>query len=449
MNKLNQLKEKKEDFLWNKAINLVIGGCGLLSKRPTRYNSANWPSYYKNAKGLKIQSINNKWYRDFSEFSIGCNILGYVPKEHHILLRKLHKSPPLTTLLSPEEAFLAEDLNNFLNTNNLWRFTRGGGEALSLAIRYARAISNSDKVLVCGYHGWHDWYLASNLSSNNNLDSTFLKGLNPVGVPKFLENSSYCPQKLDKKSIKELVSKNQIKIMVIEAARYEYLNKEISDFIKIFQDKGGIVIADEVTSGFRVEKKLAVTKLDIKPNIIVLGKGLGAGWSIAAVGCNYAYKNKLENVFASSTFWTEQSGLIAGRLTIKRLKNWDNFYELLYKNSSSLRKNILNAFNQSRIELKINTLKTMISYSFKFNNFDQRESSALLIDALVKENYLTSSTIYPTICHVERENKKFYKYLSKSLSELEFNSKNSYPKLKDYLLSLGQLERGFSRTQSL
>ena len=67
--------------------------------------------------------------------------------------------------------------------------------------------------------------------------------------------------------------------------------------------------------------------------------------------------------------------------------------------------------NQSKIELKINTLKTMISYSFKFNNFDQIESSALLIDALVKKNYLTSSTIYPTICHVERENKKFYKYL--------------------------------------
>ena len=75
-------------LLWNKAINLVVGGCGLLSKRPTRYNSSNWPSYYKSAKGIKIKSIDNKWNKDFSEFSIGCNIFGYKPNEHNILLRK-------------------------------------------------------------------------------------------------------------------------------------------------------------------------------------------------------------------------------------------------------------------------------------------------------------------------------------------------------------------------
>ena len=100
------MNPENKQILWNKAIDLVIGGCGLLSKRPTRYNSKNWPSYYQAAKGIKIQSINKNWYKDYSEFSIGCNIFGYKPKEHNIILRKLKKSPPLTTLLSPRNLIL-------------------------------------------------------------------------------------------------------------------------------------------------------------------------------------------------------------------------------------------------------------------------------------------------------------------------------------------------------
>ncbi len=443
------MKEENKQILWNKAINLVIGGCGLLSKRPTRYNSKNWPSYYHAAKGIKIQSINKNWYKDFSEFSIGCNIFGYQPKEHHMILRKLKKSPPLTTLLSPEEPYLAEDLNRFLNTNKLWRFTRGGGEALSLAIRFARSITKTDKVLVCGYHGWHDWYLATNISSKTNLDQAFLKGLDPVGVPKKLSESTFTPTNLDKDSIEKILLKEKIKIIVIEAARYEYLSDEISKLIKEFKKQGGIIVADEVTSGFRVEKKLAIKKLGINADIVVLGKGLGAGWPIAAVGCDYRHKIRLEKVFASSTFWTEQSGLLAGRLTLKRLEKWDDFYLKLNKNSNLLRESLIQCFNKSNIDLNINSLPTMITYKFNFNDIDERESSALLIDSMVKKGYLTSSTIYPTICHSERENKIFCKNLFNTLNEIIFEINNNPSQVKHYLKSLGHLERGFSRTQSL
>ena len=443
------MTEPNNQPLWNNAINLVIGGCGLLSKRPTRYNSSNWPSYYKSAKGIKIKSIQNKWYKDYSEFSIGCNLLGYRPKEHHLILKKLQRTPPLTTLLSPDEPHLAEDLNLFLNTNKLWRFTRGGGEALSLAIRYARAITNTDKVLVCGYHGWHDWYLASNLSSNSNLDETFLKGLEPVGVPKYLKDSAFTPSKLDKNSIQKILNENKIKILFIEAARYEYLTDEITNSIKEFQQAGGLIVADEVTSGLRVEKKLAVYKLGINPDIVVLGKSLGAGWPIAAVGCNYIHKNRLEDVFASSTFWTEQSGLLAGRLTIKRLYNWDRFYEKLFQNASSLRENFIRSFDRSNVDIKINSLPTMISYKFNFLDFDDRESSALFIDRLVNKGYLTSSTIYPTICHSNRENILFCKNVLNTLKELNLKIKDSSNNVRNHLKSLGYLERGFSRTQSL
>ena len=159
--------------------------------------------------------------------------------------------------------------------------------------------------------------------------------------------------------------------------------------------------------------------MGINPDIVVLGKSLGAGWPIAAVGCNYIHKTRLEDVFASSTFWTEQSGLLAGRLTIKRLYNWDRFYEKLFQNASSLRENFIRSFDRSNIDIKINSLPTMISYKFNFLDFDERESSALFIDRLVNKGYLTSSTIYPTICHSNRENILFCKNVLNTLKELE------------------------------
>ena len=91
----------------------------------------------------------------------------------------------------------------------------------------------------------------------------------------------------------------------------------------------------------------------------------------------------------------------------------------------------------------------MMTYKFNLNHFDERESSALLIDYMVNKGYLTSSTIYPTICHSERENRIFCKKILNTLTELKFEINNSTNQVKDNLRSLGHLERGFSRTQSL
>ena len=125
---------------------------------------------------------------------------------------------------------------------------------------------------------------------------------------------------------------------------------------------------------------------------------------------------------------------MAGRLTIKRLYNWDKFYEKLFQNSSSLRENFIRSFDRSNIDIKINSLPTMISYKFNFFDFDERESSALFIDRLVNKGYLTSSTIYPTICHSDRENKLFCKNVLNSLKELNLEIKDSSINVRNHLI---------------
>ena len=67
------------------------------------------------------------------------------------------------------------------------RFARSGGEANSISIRIARAATEKDKIAICGYHGWHDWYLSANLKNNNQLDNHLLPELNAKGVPQALK----------------------------------------------------------------------------------------------------------------------------------------------------------------------------------------------------------------------------------------------------------------------
>ena len=64
------------------------------------------------------------------------------------------------------------------------RFARTGGEANSIAIRIARAACSKDNIAICGYHGWHDWYLSANLNTDDNLSEHLLPGLNPKGFQK-------------------------------------------------------------------------------------------------------------------------------------------------------------------------------------------------------------------------------------------------------------------------
>ena len=92
---------------------------------------------------------------------------------------------------APEDSFseLAERLVELHPWADMVRLARSGGEANAVAIRIARAASGRDKVAICGYHGWHDWYLSANLGAEKGLDGHLLPGLEPNGVPRATQNA--------------------------------------------------------------------------------------------------------------------------------------------------------------------------------------------------------------------------------------------------------------------
>ena len=436
--------------LWNQALEVVLGGCGLLSKRPTRYSSRTWPTYMKESKNIFIKSIDNNIYTDFTEFSIGCCLLGYRSKSHNAILQLLRRQSPLSTLLSPYEPELASRLNEFLDETRVWKFCRGGGEALAITARLARAISMNTRILVCGYHGTHDWYLSSNLNNKDGLGQIFIKGITPDGIPNEYAGTTITISELNSTKIAEAIQCHSPGIIFFEACRYKLLDQDSVELLISFQQAGGILVADEVTSGFRFKNKLATFECGITPDFVVLGKSLGNGYAISAVGALKKYNSSLQLCFLSSTYWTESIGLKAGILTLEAFGDWNKFYTKLSDNGQLIRDTIHTSFSSSGIAIAINDISTMINFEIKpQKGFTSIELRTLMINRMLKSGYLFSTTIYPSIMHTPYYTRRFGIALSRVCSQLSHDiAKNSFL-LREELHEIGPVEQGFSRTQKL
>ena len=99
----------------------------------------------------------------------------------------------MTSLNCPDEVYLANKLINIHPWADMVKFTRSGGEANAVAIRVARCSTSRHKVAICGYHGWHDWYISANINKTDKLSNHLLEGIGHLGVPDFLEKT-VCPR---------------------------------------------------------------------------------------------------------------------------------------------------------------------------------------------------------------------------------------------------------------
>ena len=175
--------------LWLKAEKIIPGGNGLLSKRPDRYLPKLWPTYFSKSKGINIWDLENNKYLDMAQMGMGTCILGYANSEVDQKVKNIINKGVNSTLNCPEEIQLASKILKYDKFADQVKFAKGGGEAMAIAVRLARAKTGKDVVAFSGYHGWHDWYLATNLKNKESLSDHLLPGLEPLGVPKKLKNS--------------------------------------------------------------------------------------------------------------------------------------------------------------------------------------------------------------------------------------------------------------------
>jgi len=307
----------KGQDLWKTAKTVIPGGNMLLSKRPEMFLPEQWPAYFSKAAGCRVWDLDGREYIDMSIMGIGCNTLGYGRPEVDDAVKRTVDLGNMATLNAPEEVELAQRLIALHPWADMARFARSGGEANAIAIRIARAASGKDGVALCGYHGWHDWYLASNLGDESKLAGHLLPGLSPNGVPKSLRGSvfTFNYNKLDE--LQALIKKEEIGVIKMEVSRnYDPDPGFLVSVRKLADQHNIILIFDECTSGFRQAFGGLHKVYGVDPDMAVFGKALGNGYAVTGVIGKRDIMEAAQNTFISSTFWTERIGSVAALATL-------------------------------------------------------------------------------------------------------------------------------------
>lgn len=313
--------------LWQRAKRVIPGGNMLLSKRPEMFLPNQWPAYFSKAKGCKVWDLDGKEYIDMSIMGIGTNTLGYGHPEVDEAVMRVVQAGNMSTFNCPEEVYLAENLIGLHPWADMARFARSGGEANAIAIRIARAASGRDKVAICGYHGWHDWYLSANLGDEKGLDGHLLPGLEPKGVPGNLRGTvfPFNYNRLDE--LEALVNTHDIGVIKMEVVRNMGPEDDFLHHVrKLATQRGIVLIFDECTSGFRETFGGLHKKYGVEPDMAMFGKALGNGYAITATIGRREIMEATQSTFISSTFWTERIGPSAALKTLEvmeREKSWE------------------------------------------------------------------------------------------------------------------------------
>jgi glutamate-1-semialdehyde 2,1-aminomutase len=409
-NKINS--GDKSNQLWLHANKVIAGGNSLFSKRPDVYIPNKWPTYFVKAKGCHIIGLNEKKYLDLSTMGVGTNMLGYANNKVDSAVKKRIEKGNMSTLNSIEEVKLADKLLEINSWAHKVRFTRTGGEANAVAIRLARASTKKNDIAFCGYHGWHDWYLAANLNNKKNLDKHLLSGLETKGVNKKLKGTIYPFKYNDFKGLKRLIAKNpRIGIIKMEVARNIKPTKNFLQKIRDLADKKKIIlIFDECTTGFRECFGGLHKKYNINPDILILGKALGNGYAINAIIGKNDVMSSINNTFISSTFWTEASGFAAALKTLEIMEK-NRSWNYVTKLGKYVRKKWVGLAKKNKIRIKVQGIPALSSFIFYNNN---QVYKTFITQEMLKINILASNSIYISVAH----NKKIFKGYFKKLNEI-------------------------------
>ena len=325
---------------WKYAKTKIVAGNSLLSKRPIIFAPDIWPTYYSRAKGISVWDLENNKYDDFSLMGIGTNTLGYANSEIDNKVINAIKKSNMSTLNNYDEVLLAEKLLNLHNWAGKVKFARSGAEANTVALRIARCNTDKQNVAICGYHGWHDWYLSSNMTERNKLDNHLLQGLNVKGVNRNLSNTCFPFDYNSIDQLENLIKYKKIGIIFMEVSRNLEPNKNFFKKIQNLAKKNKIIlIFDECTSGFRETYGGLHLKYNVIPDICVFGKSLGNGYPITAIIGKDKIMEEGSDSFISSTFWSDRSGPVAALETLKvmkKLNSWKYISKLGKKSKKTM-----------------------------------------------------------------------------------------------------------------
>ncbi len=308
--------------LYKRAGELIPGWTQLISRRADQFANGVSPVYAQRAKGSHFIDVDENEYIDWVN-AVGAIILGHADEVVDGAVKEQIDRGSLYTLNSPLEIELAEELCQTLPSAEMVRYTKGGGEACAVAARIARGTTGRDKILICGYHGWHDWYQAANYGVDPESGEYPFAGIEPTGVPKALAGTIVPFRYGDLAMLDALLTEHagDVAAIMMEPARSELPPPGYLEGVKaLAQQHDVILIFDEVSCGWRQSIGGIQTVVGVTPDMTVVAKAMSNGYPMGAVVGSRAVMEPAGRMFISSSYWSDNIGLVASLTTIRELK---------------------------------------------------------------------------------------------------------------------------------
>jgi len=294
---------------WPRALKYIPNGTQTYSKMPERFIEGVYPKMLISGHGAEVTDENGTKYTDFIS-SLGAISLGY----SHIAVDDtvkdaINNGEVLLSLPHPKEGELAEILCEKIKFIDKVKFFKTGSEATSAAVRVARAYTGKDKILVCGYNGWHDWRA--------------VEYDRPAGIPKDWKSTIGRFKYNDLDSIEDHLDKGDVAAIILEPVIYEEPKDEfLKKLIRLVHSYQGLVIFDEMITGFRFGLGGASEFFHVEPDLVCYGKAIANGYPLAVLAGKKEFMDVFErsDFFVSGTFGGDLIGISAGIATIQNLK---------------------------------------------------------------------------------------------------------------------------------
>ncbi len=379
----------------------IPGLSQLLSKRPDLFSYGLWPGYFSAARGAEVWDLDGNRYVDMSIGGVGANVLGYADPDVDSAVKEAIDRGTSCSLNCPEEVELADLLCELHPWARKVRFARTGGESMSVAVRIARACTGRDKVAFCGYHGWHDWYLAANLGTQNALGEHLISGLDPAGVPLGLAGTSLPFRYNRSDELAAILCDNpgEIAAVVMEPIRNQQPEPGFFATVrKLAQEHGAVLIVDEISAGFRLNSGGAHLSLGLEPDVAVFSKALGNGYPIAAVIGKAEVMDAAQKTFISSTAWTERVGPVAAIATIRKHRRC-NVADHLVRIGQLVQECWRAASQTHGLPISLGGIPPLGSFAFTGDNALLLKT--LFIQGMLERGFLATTGFYAMYAHRE------------------------------------------------
>ncbi len=313
---------EKSVRLYEKAKSYFPYGTQLFSRRPELGAFGEAPIFFERAKDAHFWDVDGNEFIDLG-MGIGPVTLGYCYDAVDEAVKGQLEKGVLGTVNNAVEVAMAKAMAEMVPCAEMMKFCKGGGEADAIAVRIARGYTGRDVVVFCGYHGWHDWYLAANLESEEVLNKHLMPGISPKGVPRGLAGTCVPFEYNNLDSLRSTLeaNKGRVACIIMEASRFKQPAEGFLEGVRELADAYGcVLIFDEVVTGFRLSEGGAQEYYGITPDLAAFGKAIANGYPLGAVAGRREVMESASDNFISSTYWSDTLSLAAGVATLKELK---------------------------------------------------------------------------------------------------------------------------------